>query len=85
MGKHLEQMVVARLLKEVKRYSFHFRRSSNQQRIRYLKLLLLGNILRFRLNQDRLGILEYLLLFGDLRSVEHIHLIRQIPIHLHIT
>lgn len=49
MGKHLEKMMGLRLLVVVLKCSFHFRRSSNQLRMRQILKLILEYILRFRL------------------------------------
>jgi hypothetical protein len=44
---------------------------------------LVGDILRFRLKFDRLGIMGIQLLLENLLSMGHILLIRQFHIHLH--
>ena len=64
------------------RCSFRFRHSSSQLRIRLEHLV--GYILRFRLKQDLLGILDLQWFMLNLRAMEHIHLIRLFPIHLHM-
>ena len=82
MGMHLGKMVRVRVLVVVLKCSFRFRHSSNQLRNRLERLL--GDILRFRLKFDRLGIMGVIqLLLENLISMGHILLIRQIPIHLH--
>ena len=81
MGMHLGHLV-SRVLVVVLKCSFRFRHSSNQLRNRLERLL--GDILRFRLKFDRLGIMGVIqLLLENLISMGHILLIRQIPIHLH--
>ena len=81
MGMHLGKMVRVRILVVVLKCSFRFRHSSNQLRNRLERLM--GDILRFRLKFDRLGIMGIQLLMENLISMGHILLIRQIPIHLH--
>ena len=82
MGMHLGKMVGLGLLVLVLKCSFRFRHSSNQLRNRLERLM--GDILRFRLKFDRLGIMGVIqLLLENLISMGHILLIRQIPIHLH--
>jgi hypothetical protein len=82
MGKHLEMMMGLGSLLLALRCSFRFRHSSSQLRIRLEYLV--GYILRFRLKQDCLGILDFQRLMVNLRAMEHIHLIRLFPIHHHI-
>jgi hypothetical protein len=82
MGKHLELMLGWGALVVVLRCSFRFRHSSSQLRIRLEYFV--GCILRFRLKQDCLGILEIQRLMVNLRAMEDIHLIRLFPIHLHM-
>ena len=81
MGMHLGKMVRVRILVVVLKCSFRFRHSSNQLRNRLERLM--GDILRFRLKFDRLGIMGIQLLLENLLSMGHILLIRQFPIHLH--
>jgi hypothetical protein len=82
MGKHLEMIVRWGSLVLAFRCSFRFRHSSSQLRIRLEHFV--GYILRFRLKQDCLGILEIQRLLVNLCSMEDIHLIRLFPIHLHM-
>ena len=84
MGKHLEMMMGLGSLVVVLRCSFRFRHSSSQRRIGQFLQQLVGYILRFRLKQDCLGILEIHRLKVNLWSMEHIHLIRLFQIHLRI-
>ena len=81
MGMHLGKMVRVRILVVVLKCSFRFRHSSNQLRNRLERLM--GDILRFRLKFDRLGIMGIQLLLENLLSMGHILLIRQFQIHLH--